>query len=258
MEETGAITGYIDVAQLVLYAFWLFFAGLIWYLLRENKREGYPLESDRRGRVKVVGWPAPPPSKTYRMANGHAVTVPRKEGPPPLNAEPVGPWPGAPLAPTGEPLQSRLGPAAYPERDEICDVTIDGVPKIVPLRIAQGFSLAEGDPDPRGMPVLGADGEVGGTLTDLWVDRSDPLVRYYEITVPSAAGDRITLMPHNFGHINMGESVVKVSALNGAQFALAPSPASREQVTFREEDACGAFFAGGLLFASPDRSEPIL
>ena len=27
--ETGAITSYIDVAQVVLYAFWIFFAGLI-------------------------------------------------------------------------------------------------------------------------------------------------------------------------------------------------------------------------------------
>ncbi|MFN9102251.1 MAG: photosynthetic reaction center subunit H, partial [Betaproteobacteria bacterium] len=27
---TGAITGYVDVAQLVLYVFWIFFAGLIY------------------------------------------------------------------------------------------------------------------------------------------------------------------------------------------------------------------------------------
>ena len=33
---TGAITGYVDVAQIVLYVFWAFFAGLIYYLLREN------------------------------------------------------------------------------------------------------------------------------------------------------------------------------------------------------------------------------
>ncbi len=45
--EIGAITGYIDVAQMALYAFWLFFAGLIYYLHREDKREGYPLVSDR-------------------------------------------------------------------------------------------------------------------------------------------------------------------------------------------------------------------
>lgn len=38
----GAITSYIDVAQVTLYVFWIFFAGLLFYLLRENKREGYP------------------------------------------------------------------------------------------------------------------------------------------------------------------------------------------------------------------------
>ena len=46
---TGAITQYIDVAQVTLYAFWIFFALLIFYLRREDKREGYPLESDRSG-----------------------------------------------------------------------------------------------------------------------------------------------------------------------------------------------------------------
>ena len=32
----GAITDYIDVAQVVLYVFWAFFAGLIVYLRRED------------------------------------------------------------------------------------------------------------------------------------------------------------------------------------------------------------------------------
>mgnify|MGYP000491222488 CR=1 FL=1 len=62
---TGAITGYIDVAQLVLYAFWIFFAGLIIYLRREDKREGYPLESERSGSVTVQGFPAVPAPKTF-------------------------------------------------------------------------------------------------------------------------------------------------------------------------------------------------
>ena len=44
---TGAITQYVDVAQLVLYLFWIFFAGLVYYLTVESKREGFPLETDR-------------------------------------------------------------------------------------------------------------------------------------------------------------------------------------------------------------------
>ena len=45
--QAGAITGYIDVAQIALYAFWIFFAGLIFYLRKEDKREGYPLITER-------------------------------------------------------------------------------------------------------------------------------------------------------------------------------------------------------------------
>jgi photosynthetic reaction center H subunit len=35
---SAAITQSIDVAQVVLYLFWIFFAGLIYYLVRENHR----------------------------------------------------------------------------------------------------------------------------------------------------------------------------------------------------------------------------
>ena len=54
---------YIDGAQITLYAFWAFFLGLVYYLRREDKREGYPLESDRTDRtdrVTVQGWPGMP------------------------------------------------------------------------------------------------------------------------------------------------------------------------------------------------------
>lgn len=60
------ITQYVDFAQLSLYAFWLFFAGLIYYLRKEDKREGYPLESRRK--IKVQGWPAMPPEKYFFRA----------------------------------------------------------------------------------------------------------------------------------------------------------------------------------------------
>lgn len=53
---------YIDGAQIALYAFWLFFAGLIIYLRREDKREGYPLDSPQGPRE---GWPPMAEPKTY-------------------------------------------------------------------------------------------------------------------------------------------------------------------------------------------------
>ena len=56
--QVGAITGYLDLAQIILYAFWLFFAGILYYLVLENHREGYPMESEERpGALPVTGWP---------------------------------------------------------------------------------------------------------------------------------------------------------------------------------------------------------
>ena len=79
--ETGAITGYIDVAQVVLYGFWIFFAGLVIYLRREDKREGYPLESDRSEHVKVQGFPGIPEPKSFELRDGRIVYAPRVENP---------------------------------------------------------------------------------------------------------------------------------------------------------------------------------
>ncbi len=55
----------INLAQISIWLFWFFFAGLVIYLRREDKREGYPLESDRKG-VTVQGWPAVPSPKEER------------------------------------------------------------------------------------------------------------------------------------------------------------------------------------------------
>jgi photosynthetic reaction center H subunit len=62
------MTEYLDLTTLVLYAFWIFFAALIYYLRREDKREGYPLVSDRRN-VTVQGFPAVPPRKHFDTAH---------------------------------------------------------------------------------------------------------------------------------------------------------------------------------------------
>ena len=43
------------------------------------------------------------------------------------------------------------------------------------------FSIADRDPDPRGMPVIGADQKVAGTVKEVWVDRSEIMIRYLEV-----------------------------------------------------------------------------
>lgn len=60
--------GYFDGAQIMLYAFWIFFFLLVVYLRKEDKREGYPLESPQGPRE---GWPTVPPKKTFLHASTH-------------------------------------------------------------------------------------------------------------------------------------------------------------------------------------------
>jgi len=277
--ESGAITGYIDVAQIVLYAFWVFFAGLIIYLRREDKREGFPLESERSAHIDVVGFPRPPGPKTFLMADGQQVTIPRPVAQRQLAAAPSLPWLGAPLEPTGDPMADGVGPASYALRSDVPDHTVHGEPRIQPLRQLPDYHLEERDIDPRGMPVLGADGEVGGRVVDVWVDRADPLVRYFEVEVEAevdveveaeaeadveavtaapAPGAHRTLVPANFAHVNARAGCVQVKAVLGRHLAAAPGLASPDQVTLLEEDRISAYFGGGLLYATPQRAEPLL
>ena len=162
--ETGAITQYVDVAQVVLYIFWAFFAGLIYYLLRENHREGYPMDSGRENGPRMEGWPPVPEAKTYKLADGREMLSPdlrRNDGN--FSGQPTHGWNGAPLEPVGNPLLAGVGPGAWTQRADIPDMLHEGGIKIVPLRIAGDHGVASQDTDPRGLPVYGADGERAGS-----------------------------------------------------------------------------------------------
>jgi photosynthetic reaction center H subunit len=255
---TGAITGYVDVAQLVLYTFWIFFAGLIIYLHRENKREGYPLESDRTDRtdrVKIQGFPAMPKPKQFLLAHGGTVSAPsgkadRRE----VKAQPTAGFPGAPLEPTGNPMVDGVGPAAYAQRANVPDLTVDGEQRIVPLRVATDHALDTRDPDLLGMPVLGADGVIGGTVVDVWVDRADILIRYLEVEL--SPGGRRVLLPMTFARVTQGTVLVK--AVLGKHFANVPALSNPDRVTLLEEDKICGYYGGGTLYADPRRQEPLL
>jgi photosynthetic reaction center H subunit len=252
----GAITANIDVAQVVLYAFWLFFAGLIIYLRREDKREGYPLESDRSAHITVQGFPAIPSPKRFKLRQGGTFDAPNfKADTRAVKAEPVGPWPGAPLEPTGNPMLDGVGPAAYAERSDTPDTTIDGRPRIVPLRVATDFWLAHEDPDPRGMAVVGADRQIAGKVVDAWVDRAETIIRYLEVE-PNGGGR--VLLPINFAKVHGGLGQVRVQAILSTQFAQVPKLANPDQVTLLEEDKIMGYYGGGTLYAVPSRAEPLL
>jgi photosynthetic reaction center H subunit len=256
--QTGAITSYIDVAQLVLYAFWIFFAGLIIYIRREDKREGYPLESERSGRVKVQGFPAMPSPKTFLLPHGGSVQRPdaNARDTREIRAQPSAPWPGAPLEPTGNPMLDGVGPASYAQRADTPDPTWEGAPKIVPLRVARDFAVNSRDPDPRGMEVFGADGRVGGVVSDVWVDQSEPQVRYLEVEV--SGGNRRVLVPIALAKVDGMYRRVRVRSILAAQFKDVPGLRNPDQVTLLEEDRISAYYGGGTLYAEPSRLGPFL
>ena len=260
--QIGALTGYIDVAQIALYVFWLFFAGLIYYLHRENKREGYPLVTLDRGfsRVVVQGFPAVPPQKSFLMHDGSVVLVPREETREPLTtAVYAGKFPGAPLIPTGEPLLAGIGPGAYAQRADVPDLTFDdNLPKIVPLRAAPAFFLAWEDPNLLDFTVIASDKAEAGVVTDVWIDRSEVVVRYLEVRLTLAAATHNVLLPMNYVRIDAKHRRIICNYVNAEQFALVPVTKHPEQVTLLEEDKIVAFFSGGMLFANPRRAEPLL
>ena len=142
-------------------------------------------------------------------------------------------FPGAPLHPTGNPLVDAVGPAAYAERQDVADVTFDGKTRIVPLRIEDHFEVAAEDADPRGMPVVGADGGIAGKISDIWVDRSEAIIRYYQVELEG--GDQV-LLPMTMARLNRSKGYVSVKSILAAHFKDVPRTRSLDQVTHLEED----------------------
>ncbi|GEM_PF-827312 len=69
---------YLNLGQISIYVFWAFFALLIIYLRREDKREGYPLDTADGRRVTVEGFPKTPSPKVPAQAK-HPALVSRSE-----------------------------------------------------------------------------------------------------------------------------------------------------------------------------------
>ena len=265
MEFIGDVTGQIDVAQIAVYAFWLFFAGLIFYIRQEDRREGYPLESDQTGEYDRNAWLFIPEPKTYRLPHGHGdYQLPR---PPavreeirsrPIKAERASDFSGAPLVPIGDPMLAAVGPGSYTLRKNVPDLTFEGDVKIVPMRVADDFQVDANDFDPRGARVIACDRRVAGTVVDLWVDRSEQYLRYLEVQLEGE--ERTVLLPIHFCVFKdvRRERLVYVNAITAAQFKDVPMTAETNQVTLREEDMIQAYYGAGQLYATPERAEPRL
>jgi photosynthetic reaction center H subunit len=255
------IFGTVDAAEFCLIAFFVFFAGLVFYLRREDRREGYPLEDDVSGRLEPLGglfFTAQP--KTFILPHGHGTRTypnPDNRDRRPVAARRSAPMDGAPIEPTGNALLDGVGPGAFAERPHYPDLALDGRPRLAPLRIATDFHLASQDPDPRGMTVVGADGVAAGTVSDIWVDRAEVLIRYLEVSVGDNAGQTV-MLPMTMAKVEGGKRRVRVHAILGSQFAQVPALSSPDQITLYEEERVMGYYGGGHLYATRDRQEPWL
>ncbi len=256
---TTNFTSYIDLAQVILYLFLGFFVCLVYYLQREGKREGFPLEGDHPGDTALEGFLGMPDAKTYLLADGSSVQYPRAtpEVMRAVNASPAANFPGAPLVPNGNPMTANVGPGAYADRLDIPDATFHGTPKLVPLRAAPDFYVDPADPNPIGMTVVGADGVVGGVVRDVWVDIGEYLIRYFEVETGEKGKKRNVLLPATLARIAATAQQVRVKSILGSQFAMVPTQKKPDVITRLEEEKIFGFYGAGTLYATRQRAEPL-
>ncbi|MFK7861243.1 MAG: photosynthetic reaction center subunit H [Granulosicoccus sp.] len=274
--EVGYITQYIDVAQLALYLFWLFFVFLVLYLNKESRREGFPLRYDENDRGAPSTDHKVPAPKTYELLNGETVHLPsgKNDDHRELNATPIGPWPGAPLVPNGDAMKDGLGAAAWAERADHPDMTTEGEPRIVPLSTLppEEFFVAKMSTDPHGMDVRACDGVVVGKIADIMLDRMEMLPRYYQVALNSGKTVLLPMMymtlkrkSHAPAEGTMNERMidgrkkeVRVVSLNSAQFENVPLCANNSVVTLLEEDKIQAYYGGAHVYGSPERTDSFI
>ena len=252
----------IDVTLLTLYAFFAFFAGLVIYLQRESKREGYPLEDDVSGKLEdPEGFLAYPKPKSFALASGEVIEKPNavrdRDG---LPLARTAAWSGSPFEPVGNPIGAGVGSGSYAMRADVVDVTGHGDPRIGPLSASPTFGIEEKDPDVRGFTMLGVDGETAGTVTDIWIDRMESLIRYLEVELP-AEGDVPTskvLIPMTMCEVKRKKGVITTDSLKAEQFRGAPYPAAPDRITRLEEEKVVGYFGSGYMYAEAERGEPAL
>lgn len=256
----GAITEQMDVASLLFTLFMLFFVGLIIYLHRESKREGYPLV-DSAHRPVTNGLFGMPAVKSYSLADGTSMSAPhgRDAAVPTIPAAQMHVNAAYPITPASASTYLGIGPGSFTARRDIPDVTYEGKNRILPMRLAEHFAVAPGDADLRGMTVVGDDGQTVGTVKELWVDVAESTIRYLDVMLADGMGaPGQILVPLPMADIDTASSTITVDALLAAQFSGVPRLKSADSLTLLEEERIMAFYGGGYLYATPSRQEPLL
>lgn len=258
----NAFFGNFDLASLSIWLFWIFFALLIYYLQTENMREGYPLENEDGSPAPNQGPFPVPDKKTFRLPHGRGdVVVPSPENENEHRRTDLGEVMeatavpnGYPYEPVGDAMLTGVGSGSWTPRRDEPELDGHGHAKIVPMAQTESYHVSAGR-DPRGLTVVAGDGEEVGTISDMWIDAPEQLVRYLEIELDEAHGGGKRLVPIHFCQIWRR---VKINSIYGKHFAGVPLTKSSTQITKLEEEKISAYYGAGILYADEKRAEPLL
>ncbi len=260
------IVGTFDVAELAFLLFFGFFVALVFYLNRESRREGYPLEEEEDGKV-LPGSLFDGEKKTFQLPNGRGTYTPEDVARDDINVPAVQAFraAGAPWVPTGNAMKDGMGPAAFANRSKYPDLTFDGRPRIVPIADSHELIVSPQDPQLIGWPVVAADGVTAGKVSDIWVDQAEHIIRYLEIETNSGKkvlAPMMVAVVHGNSLLSMvlpttnnEPEYVEIDAITAAQFDDVPGLESPRIISRYEEDRIQAYFGGGYMYATPERSE---
>ena len=100
--------------------------------------------------------------------------------------------------------------------------------------------------DPRGLPVVCRDDQVVGTVTDMWIDEPEQMVRYVEFEIAPEHGSGKRIAPITM--VKITSRWVDITSLNSDQINGIPTIKSTGEVTLLEEEKIAGWFAGGLMY----------
>ena len=98
----------------------------------------------------------------------------------------------------------------------------------------------------------------------LIIDQAEALIRYLEVELSAETGaaGRHVLVPLPMAILKKSnrpvERQVKVDSILAKQFSGVPQLSNPTSVTVDEEERIAAYYGGGLLYATPGRTEPLL
>jgi photosynthetic reaction center H subunit len=160
--------------------------------------------------------------------------------------------------PTGNPMKDGMGPAAWANRSKYPDLTFDGRPRIVPIAQSHELIVSPNDPELIGWPVMAADKQIVGKVSDIWVDQAEHIIRYLEVettTGKKVLAPMMVAAVQTKGFFDDKPELVEIDAITAAQFEDVPALETAGIITRYEEDRVQAYFGGGYMYATPERSE---